>query len=55
MLQVGLRGYYATRQLLLAGHDAVNISGGYKSYKDFKASHQLQGGAANGAANGAKL
>ncbi|EFN54835.1 hypothetical protein CHLNCDRAFT_48889 [Chlorella variabilis] len=53
--QVGLRGYYATRQLLLAGHDAVNISGGYKSYKDFKASHQLQGGAANGAANGAKL
>lgn len=29
--QVGLRGYNATRQLLLAGHDAVNISGGWRS------------------------
>eukprot|EP00878_Enallax_costatus_P046985 GHUV01057331.1.p1 GENE.GHUV01057331.1~~GHUV01057331.1.p1 ORF type:complete len:170 (+),score=48.85 GHUV01057331.1:1070-1579(+) len=29
--QVGLRGYNATRQLVLAGLDAVNISGGYKS------------------------
>lgn len=29
--QVGLRGYNATRQLLLAGLDAVNISGGFKS------------------------
>lgn len=31
-LQVGQRGYYAVRQLLLHGHDAVNISGGWKSY-----------------------
>lgn len=29
--QVGLRGYNATRQLLLAGYDATNISGGYRS------------------------
>ncbi|KAI8475971.1 MAG: hypothetical protein J3K34DRAFT_402530 [Monoraphidium minutum] len=29
--QVGLRGYNATRQLLLAGLDAVNISGGWRS------------------------
>jgi rhodanese-related sulfurtransferase len=29
--QVGLRGYNATRQLLLAGLDAVNVSGGYRS------------------------
>ncbi|KIZ05075.1 FAD-dependent pyridine nucleotide-disulfide oxidoreductase [Monoraphidium neglectum] len=29
--QVGLRGYNATRQLLLAGRDAVNISGGWRS------------------------
>eukprot|EP00775_Hariotina_reticulata_P002903 gene2903-3191_t len=31
--QVGLRGYNATRQLLLAGLDAVNVSGGYRSYQ----------------------
>jgi rhodanese-related sulfurtransferase len=31
--QVGLRGYLATRQLLLSGRDAVNISGGYKSWQ----------------------
>ncbi|GBF95266.1 hypothetical protein Rsub_08297 [Raphidocelis subcapitata] len=29
--QVGLRGYNATRQLLLSGRDAVNISGGWRS------------------------
>lgn len=31
LMQVGLRGYNATRQLLLAGLDAVNVSGGYRS------------------------
>lgn len=30
--QVGQRGYLATRILLQAGYDAVNLSGGYKSY-----------------------
>jgi hypothetical protein len=30
---VGQRGYYATRQLLLAGRDAVNITGGWRSYQ----------------------
>jgi len=43
-MQVGQRGYYATRQLLLAGHDAINISGGWKSYKDFKNAHLLKEG-----------
>ncbi|KAL4458974.1 hypothetical protein ABPG75_013839 [Micractinium tetrahymenae] len=52
--QVGQRGYYAVRQLLLVGHDAVNISGGWKSYKDFNASHLLHHGSSNGT-NGAKL
>lgn len=33
--QVGQRGYYAVRQLKLAGHDAVNIMGGWKSFKDY--------------------
>lgn len=33
-LQVGQRGYYALRQLSLAGHDAVNISGGFKSFRE---------------------
>lgn len=48
--QVGLRGYYACRQLRLAGHQQVwNISGGYKSYKEFKSAQMTQGGAANGA------
>lgn len=32
-VQVGMRGYLATRQLLLAGLDAVNISGGYRSWQ----------------------
>jgi rhodanese-related sulfurtransferase len=36
MLQVGLRGYNATRQLLLAGKDAVNVSGGYRSWLQAK-------------------
>jgi NADPH-dependent 2,4-dienoyl-CoA reductase/sulfur reductase-like enzyme/rhodanese-related sulfurtransferase len=30
--QVGQRGYLATRILLQAGYDAVNLSGGYKTY-----------------------
>lgn len=51
--QVGLRGYFACRQLMLQGHTAYNITGGWKSYKDFKEARQLQGGAA--AINGAKL
>jgi hypothetical protein len=29
--KVGLRGYNATRQLLLSGRDAANISGGWRS------------------------
>ena len=31
--QVGMRGYLATRQMLLAGLDAVNISGGFRSWQ----------------------
>ncbi len=31
--QVGMRGYLATRQLLLAGIDAVNIAGGFRSWQ----------------------
>ncbi|WIA16691.1 hypothetical protein OEZ85_013349 [Tetradesmus obliquus] len=34
--QVGLRGYNATRQLLLAGKDAVNVSGGFRSWQQAK-------------------
>lgn len=34
--QIGQRGYYALRQLLLAGHDAVNVQGGWRSFKDYK-------------------
>ncbi|GIL67291.1 hypothetical protein Vafri_20707 [Volvox africanus] len=30
--QVGLRGYVATRQFLQRGFDAVNVSGGFKSF-----------------------
>lgn len=30
--QVGQRGYYATRQFLLHGFDATNVSGGFKSF-----------------------
>jgi rhodanese-related sulfurtransferase len=33
--QVGQRGYLATRILLQAGFSAVNVSGGYKTYKLF--------------------
>ena len=31
--QVGQRGYLATRILLQAGFSAVNVGGGYKTYK----------------------
>jgi predicted sulfurtransferase len=31
--QVGQRGYLATRILNQSGFDAVNLSGGYKTYK----------------------
>ena len=31
--QVGMRGYLATRQMLLAGLDAVNINGGFRSWQ----------------------
>src|SRR5207344_213823 len=34
--QVGQRGYLATRILLQAGFSAVNIGGGYKTYKLFR-------------------
>jgi rhodanese-related sulfurtransferase len=30
---VGQRGYLATRILRQAGFDAVNVSGGYKTYR----------------------
>ena len=33
---VGQRGYLATRILLQAGFSAVNIGGGYKTYKLFR-------------------
>jgi rhodanese-related sulfurtransferase len=33
--QVGQRGYLATRMLLQAGFSAVNVGGGYKTYKLF--------------------
>jgi rhodanese-related sulfurtransferase len=36
--QVGQRGYLATRILLQAGFSAVNIGGGYKTYKLFQPS-----------------
>ncbi len=37
-MQVGMRGYLATRQMLLAGCDAVNINGGFRSWQtQFKA------------------
>lgn len=45
-LQVGQRGYYATRQLINAGFDAINISGGWKSFQDFKKAGMLVGGTA---------
>lgn len=34
--QVGQRGYLATRILLQAGFDAVNVGGGYKTYRLFQ-------------------
>ncbi len=33
--QVGQRGYIATRLLRQHGHDAANLSGGYKTYRMF--------------------
>ncbi len=33
--QVGQRGYLATRVLLQAGYDVVNVSGGYKTFRLF--------------------
>jgi len=33
--QVGLRGYIAVRQLAQSGYDAMNLSGGYKTYCQF--------------------
>lgn len=35
--QVGLRGYNATRQMVLAGLDAVNVSGGWRSAQQVQA------------------
>ena len=35
--QVGQRGYLATRILLQSGFEAVNVSGGYKTYQLFTA------------------
>jgi rhodanese-related sulfurtransferase len=34
--QVGQRGYLATRSLLQEGFDAVNLGGGYKTYRLFQ-------------------
>lgn len=45
--QVGLRGYNATRQAMLAGRDAVNISGGWRSHQQMPA--------ADGAGGASKL
>lgn len=33
--QVGMRGYTATRILMQSGFDVVNLSGGYRSYRQF--------------------
>lgn len=49
-LQVGLRGYNVCRQLRLLGYDAVNLTGGWKTYQAVKAAGLLPGGATNGAA-----
>jgi rhodanese-related sulfurtransferase len=35
--QVGQRGYLATRILRQAGFDAVNVGGGYRTYRLFQA------------------
>ena len=47
---VGLRGYLACRQLAQAGHDATNVAGGFRSYKDFKAAGLAGGGSGSDAA-----
>ncbi|KAG2445346.1 hypothetical protein HYH02_008811 [Chlamydomonas schloesseri] len=39
--QVGLRGYVATRQFLQNGFDAINVSGGYKSFQQMLGSSKL--------------
>ena len=39
LLQVGLRGYNVTRQLRLLGYDAVNLTGGWKTYQAVKAAN----------------
>lgn len=49
-LQVGLRGYNVCRQLRLLGYDAVNLTGGWKTYQAVNAAGLLPGGATNGAA-----
>lgn len=45
---MGQRGYFATRQFLLHGFDAVNVSGGFKSFM------QVGGGVAGGGPNGGR-
>ena len=47
---MGLRGYNVCRQLRLLGYDAVNLTGGWKTYQAVKAAGLLPGGATNGAA-----
>lgn len=47
---MGLRGYNVCRQLRLLGYDAVNLTGGWKTYQAVKAANLLPGAAANGAA-----
>jgi rhodanese-related sulfurtransferase len=39
--QVGKRGYLATRILLQVGYSAVNVGGGYETYKLFHHSIRL--------------
>lgn len=43
---MGLRGYLAARQLMLAGFEVYNITGGFKSFREFLAAQQLQGSTA---------
>ncbi|MGI6168703.1 MAG: DsrE/DsrF/DrsH-like family protein [Christensenellales bacterium] len=39
--QVGLRGYVAARMLMLRGYDALNLSGGYKTYSMAKGGERM--------------
>lgn len=41
--QVGQRGYLATRVLLQAGYDVVNVSGGYKTFRLFNSVKESAG------------